>query len=206
MIDGGGWGGPGIALSPPKEARSVVAVVEIRASHSFATQAVNVWHWRIPESNAVTEVNAAITALDAFYEAIKARIQAGTITVEGLARTVDQNPNEYIGGSGLTTTTTGATGGLLSASVVLSLKSNFVGGSRRGRKYLGPLYAAGIQADGRSVASSVATDVVNAATTLIGTTTSGIEFGVWSRQEEVFTPITTVAVNPIVGTQRRRLT
>jgi hypothetical protein len=90
--------------------------------------------------------------------------------------------------------------------VVLSLKSNFVGGSRRGRKYLGPLYAAGIQADGRSVASSVATDVVNAATTLIGTTTSGIEFGVWSRQEEVFTPITTVAVNPIVGTQRRRLT
>lgn len=184
----------------------MVAVVEIRASHSTATQAVNVWHVRIPESNAITEVNAAITALDAFYEAIKARIQTGIITVEGLARTVDQNPNEYIGGSGLTTSTTGATGGLLSACAVLSLKSNLVGGSRRGRKYLGPLYSTAINADGRTVASAVIADIVNAATTLVATTTSGIEFGIWSRQEEVFTPITTVAVNSVVGTQRRRLT
>lgn len=184
----------------------MVAVVEIRASHSFATQAVNVWHWRIPESNAITEVNAAITALDTFYETIKSRIQTGVLTVEGLARTVDQNPNEYIGGSGLTTSTTGATGGSLATAIVLSLKSNTVGGSRRGRKYLGPAPATVLNADGRTIASAVITDVVNAATTLIGTTTSGIEFGVWSRQLEVFTPITTVAVNSVAGTQRRRLT
>jgi len=184
----------------------VVAVVEIRASNSIATEAVNVWHWRIPESNAVTEVNAAITALDTFYEAIKSRIQTGLITVEGLARTVDQNPNEYIGGSGLTTSTTGAAGGSLASAIVLSLKSNTVGGSRRGRKYLGPMAAASLQADGRSIGAATITEVTNAASTLIATTTSGIEFGVWSRLLNVFTPITTVAVNPIVGTQRRRLT
>jgi hypothetical protein len=183
----------------------VVAVVEIRASHSVSTQAVNVWHYRIPEANVLTEVNAAITALDTFYEAIKTRLVTGTLTVEGLVRTVDQSPNEYIGGSGLTTTCTGAAGASLATAVCLSLKSQLVGGSNRGRKYLGPCIAGVLQGDGRSIASSVVTDFTTAATTLVATVTSGIELGIWSRKNSTFTPVTAVGINPVAASQRRRL-
>lgn len=183
----------------------MVAVIEVRASSSLASEAVNVWHWRIPEANALTELTGIIGALDAFYEAIKAEIQVSTITVEGLARTVDKNPNTYIGGSGLTTTATGVAGNNLASSAVLALKSNTVGGSRRGRKYIGPLDANSVDATGRQVATATITAIVNAATTLMGFTTNGVELGVWSRKFSVFTPVTTVGVSSQLGTQRRRL-
>lgn len=184
----------------------MVAVIEIRASHSFATQAVNVWHCRIPEANVSTEVAAAITALDTFYETIKSRIQAGILTVEGLVRTVDKNPNVYIGGSGLTTTTTGTTGGSLASAICMSMKSSVVGGSHRGRKYLGPAPASVLNVDGRTIAASVVADVLSAGTTLLGTSTAGIDFGIWSRKDSTFTSWDTVSVNPVLATQRRRLT
>lgn len=184
----------------------MVAVIELRASQSLATAAVNVWHCRIPEANVNTEVAAAISALDTFYEAIKARIQITILTVEGLVRTVDKNPNVYIGGSGLTTSTTGPVGGSLATAVCMSMKSSTVGGSHRGRKYLGPCPASVVNTDGRTVASAVVTEILNAGTVLLGTSTAGIDFGIWSRQDQVFTSWDTVSVNPVLATQRRRLT
>lgn len=184
----------------------MVAVIEVRASSSIGTEAVNVWHWRIPEANSLTELTGIIGALDAFYEAIKAELQAGIITVEGLARTVDQNPNEYISGSGLTTLTTGSGASVLSACAVLSLKSNTVGGSRRGRKYLGPLDTAAVATNGADVATSTISTILTAATTLMGFTTNGVELGVWSRKFQTFTPVSAVGVATGLGTQRRRLT
>lgn len=184
----------------------MVAVIEMRVSSNRATQDVNVWHWRIPESSPVTEVNAAITALDTFYGAIAAHLQSGIYTVEGLVRTVDQNPNEYISGSGLTTTASGTAGANLAGCAVLALKSAVVGGSRRGRKYLGPLPAGSLNSDGRTLTSTAISVIVSAATTLMGTTTSGIELGVWSRKFSIFTPVTAVGVQQVVGIQRRRLT
>ena len=184
----------------------MVAVIELSASHSLATKAINVWHWRIPESNSVTEVDACIDALDTFYTAIASRIQTGVVTIGPLARTVDQNPNEYIQGTTETVSTSGAAGAPLATAACLSLKSSLVGGSRRGRKYLGPMYASAVNSDGRTIATGVSNEITSAAATLMGTSTAGVELGIWSRTLNVFTPVTAVSVNPVVAIQRRRVT
>lgn len=181
-------------------------VYEFTASHSLATQAVNVWHWQIPESNSVAEVQGIQTALDTFYTALASRIQTGVITINALVRSVDKVNNVYVTGTQQTASTSGTAGAPLSTSACLSLKSNLVGGSRRGRKYLGPLTAAAVNSDGRTIASAVSSDIVAAAAALMAFTTNGVQLGVWSRTANVFTPVTAVSCNPVVATQRRRLT
>jgi hypothetical protein len=63
-----------------------------------------------------------------------------------------------------------------------------------------------VNADGRTVATAVVTDVLNAGAALLATSTAGIDFGIWSRKDGVFTSWDTVSVNPVLATQRRRLT
>lgn len=183
----------------------MAAVVQITASSSLATQAVNVWHWQIPNSSPTTEVNNCVTALDTFYEAIKANLVAGTITVSGRAKTVDQGTNIWINGTSLTTVTTGSGTAPLSGCVVASLGSNVVGGSRRGRVYLGPITDSAIQSDGRSINTGISSTWLTALTTLISTTTGGVQLVVWSRTLLTATAVVNCAINPILGTQRRRL-
>lgn len=181
-------------------------VYEFTARHSIATQAVNIWHWQIPESNSVAEVQGIQTALDTFYTALASRYQTGVITIDALVRSVDKVNNVYVTGTTQTASTSGAAGAPLSLSAVLSLRSNLVGGSRRGRKFLGPLTATAVNSDGRTVASAVVTDIVAAAATLMAFNTNGVQLGVWSRRLNAFTPVTAVSCNPVIGTQRDRLT
>lgn len=181
------------------------AVIEVRAHHSIATESVNVHHWRIPNSAAVTEANAAINALDAFYTALIGRIQTGVIQIDGLVRTVDQGSNFFIQGTTQTASCTGTVGAPLSLACCIAKKSNFVGGSRRGRIFVGPLTAACLNTDGRTIASAPTADFGAAALALFNTTTSGIEYGVWSRKTTTFTPTPVVQVNTVAAQQRRRL-
>lgn len=180
-------------------------VIEVTAESSLSTESVNVWHWRVPNSALVTEVNTCITALDTFYEAIKTYLSSQTILIGFRTKTVDQTPNLLVGGTSQTTVSTTGTPTVLSACVVLSLGSTIIGGSRRGRKYLGPLVDGAKDSTGRQVSSGAITTITTAATALMGTTTNGVQLGVWSRKTNTFTAVTSINVNPILGTQRRRL-
>lgn len=181
------------------------AVVEITAESSLSTESVNVWHWLIPNSSPVTEVNNAINALDAFYTSITAQLFAQTFTIGRRVRTVDQNPNVLIAGAPQTATSSGATAAALSAAVGLHLGSSFIGGSRNGRRYIGPLVQSAIQADGRSLSAGAVSAVSGAAATLIAVTTGGIQAVIWSRKFQVATPITNISVGGSIVSQRRRI-
>lgn len=178
----------------------------IECASSIPTQSVNVWHFTGPDVNRVTEANAAITALDAFYESIKAYLIAGTITAGSRVTTEQLTPNVEVGSSGLTTVTTGSGMDTLCQAVVCKLRSVNIGQRYHGRKFVGPLASLGLSSDGRTIDPTCKTDVISALTTLMGASASGIDLVVYSRTHNVVTPVTVVGVNNIVGIQRRRLT
>lgn len=180
-------------------------IVRIAAESTIAFGSVNVWHWDLPGVAETTEVNAAITALDTFYEAIKTHLQPAVITAGTRVVTVDESPNRVIAGTPLSTTTTGTDNAPRQAAVVCKLLTPFIGKSYSGRVYLGPLYKSAIATDGRQVSSGTISTVQTALTTLVGTTTSGIQLVVWSRKLNAATPVTGSAVNGVIGTQRGRL-
>jgi hypothetical protein len=181
------------------------AVVRIPAESNISTGAVNIWHWIVPNSSLLTEVQNAVTALGTFYSAIAGVLQAGTITIGARCVTVDQNPNLIVSPTVSNVATTGGGQSPLQCAVVLRLFSNVVGGSHRGRVYLGPLDTAAIQANGRLVSAADTTTINAAAATLMGTTTGGIQLAVWSRKNRVAQAVTGVGVTSLIGTQRRRL-
>mgnify|MGYP001084417985 CR=1 FL=1 len=183
----------------------MAAVVRIPVESNIATASVNVWHYRIPNVSPVAEVNEAVVQLDTFYTAIASLLQAGTWTIGSRCVTEDQTPNVIINATTGSVTTSGTAGEILSACAVLAIRSNVVGGSRRGRKYLGPLDAGVVDADGRTVGASDRTTINTAAAALLSATASGAEMGIWSRQLSVFTLATGVGTGARVGTQRRRL-
>lgn len=183
----------------------MATVVEVTCTSSLATDAVNVWHWRIPESNVSTEIAAVISALDTFYEAIDANLAPATITIGTRVATVDKNPNEEVPHSSLTTVTSGASTGMLAASAVIGHRAALIGGRYRGRKYIGPLTSGSIQSNGRLLDATFRSSLLSALTTLGTTTTAGIEMGVWSRKFSSFTPSTVFSVAETLGVQRRRL-
>lgn len=180
-------------------------IYRVECSSNIATQAVNVWHFQGPDSDRVTEANACITALDAFYESIKAYLIAGIITSGSRVTTEGLTPNVEIGASSLTCTTTGSGMDILAQCVVAKLRSVNIGQRYHGRKYLGPLASIGVDADGRTIAGACRTDVISGLTTLMGVSASGIDLGVYSKTYNIFTPVTVVSANTIVGIQRRRL-
>lgn len=182
------------------------AVIRVTAESSLATLSANVWHWIIPNSAPVTEANNAVDALDTFYTAIATHLATQTFTIGQRVVTVDQSPNQVISPTVETAAGTGGTPEVLSAAAVLRLSSNFVGGSFRGRVFLGPLASNVVTSAGNVITSTTVTAVTAAAATLMGTTTGGIQLAVWSRRLNQATPITGVSCSSRVGTQRRRLT
>jgi hypothetical protein len=80
-----------------------------------------------------------------------------------------------------------------------------VGGSHRGRVYLGPLNSSAVQSDGRTPTVAQSNTVVSALATLMGFTTNGVQLAVWSRKLLAAQPVTSVGVRPLIGVQRRRL-
>ena len=182
------------------------AVIRISAEGDIATGAVNVFHSLIPNSAPVTEANNAIGALNTMYGTLATWLQMGQITIGKRVVTVDQNPDLVIGATSQIVASTGASFDPLNCAAVISWGTQVVGGSRRGRTYLGPLEAGGVSSDGRTIASAMRTAILSAATAMAGTTTGGIQFGIWSRKLQTFTAVNSITVNPLVGTQRRRLT
>lgn len=184
----------------------MVAVIEVRSRHSLATQAVNVWHWQIPNASPVAEAQVCINAVNVLYTNLLTRIAAGTFTTDGLVRTVGPGGNVFIQASTAQTVCTNATILPLSAAVVLQFRSGLVGGSRRGRKYIGPIGVSNMNADGRTVASAALTAFGAEAAALTAVNGSGVAFGVWSRKLGQFTECNISSVNGILGQQRKRLT
>lgn len=182
------------------------AVIEVRSHHAIATNAVNVWHFQIPQVTPVTEAQTCIDALLAFFTNLNTRIQSGLMTIDGLVRTVDKSPNVFYNATTKTVNCTGSGVVPLSTAVVCGFKSDFVGKSRRGRKYIGPVTSGQINADGRTIATAALTAFTTECLALMNLTTNGVAFGVWSRKLAVFTETNTVNINNIIGTQRRRLT
>lgn len=181
-------------------------VIQIPAESNLATESVNVWHYEIPGTAPVTEANSAITALDTFYGAITSVLSAATWTIGRVVRTVDQTPNQYIGATPQTQATTGATVSPLQVCALVSFTSSTVGGSYRGRKYLGPITTGSVAANGRDLDTAELSTIFTAASALLADTTNGIALGTWSRKPGVgFTPATSVSVSGRLHTQRRRL-
>jgi hypothetical protein len=181
------------------------AVIRVTAESNQAQQSVNVWHWIIPNSSPLTEAQNAVNALGTFYTAIAGVLAVQIFSIGRRVVTVDQVPNLIISPTVSNVTCTGVNRSPLQAAIVLALGSNVVGGSHRGRVYLGPLDGAAIQSDGRSVTASDLTTINTAAAALMATTTGGIQLAVWSRKNRAAQPVTAVGGSPIIGTQRRRL-
>lgn len=184
----------------------MAAIVRIPVESSLATQSVNIWHYRITNAAPITEVNEALVQLDTFYTAIAGVLGVQTFTIGARVVTEDQTPNLIIGATSQTATMTGVNLQPLQACAVLSISSGIVGGTHRGRKYLGPLDGSSVQADGRSLTAADRTTIVGAAGALLTATASGSTMGVWSRKNSTFTVASGVSVASLIGTQRRRLT
>lgn len=182
------------------------AVIRVPVESSLSTQAVNVWHWIIPNSSPLTEASGICTALDTFYTAIAGVLGATTFTIGTRVVTVDQTPNLVIPAVTQSAVGTGPGFSMLASCAVLQLGSNVVGGSHRGRVYLGPLDSSAVDSTGRQIASADQSTITAAAATLMAFTTNGVQLAVWSRKNLVATPVTGVSTRNIVGIQRRRLT
>lgn len=182
------------------------AIIRIPVEGNIGTRSVNVWHWLIPMSSPVTEAGAAVTALAAFYNAIKANLFAQTFTIGNRIVTVDQATNTQVFAAPLTVVTTGATTAPLSTAVVASLKSTNVGPRYRGRVYLGPVTPSVINGDGRTINAGITSTWNTALTTLVGTVASGIQLVIYSRKFNTSIPVIGANVSPIAGVMRKRLT
>lgn len=183
----------------------MVAVVQIPVESNLPTESVNVWHWEIPEANSVTEVNVCINALDTFYTAIQATLAAQTFTIGRRVTTVDLDPNRIIAGTPQTAASATANWAPFQACGVVQLLTSTVGGSFRGRKYIGPLERGQIAATATDLVSTAISTWQGALNTLVATSGSGVQLVIWSRKNQVSTPVESGVVRTRLGTQRRRL-
>ena len=183
----------------------MVAIVRVPVEGSLATQSVNIWHWEIPNSAPTTEVSEINVKLDTFYTALASILAVQTFSIGTRVVTVDQNPNLIISGTTQTSTASGTGTQVLSACAVLQLSSAIVGGAHRGRVYLGPLDTNSVQSNGRSLDTTVRSDITAAAGALLTPTASGCRPVIWSRKNLAATVVSGVSTAATVGTQRRRL-
>jgi hypothetical protein len=181
-------------------------VIRVTAESNLTTQSVNVWHWIVPNSALLTEAQNAVDGLQTFYTAVAGSLANGfSIAIGKRVVTVDQSPNLIVSPTVRNVSSSGTGHSAQQAAIVCSLGSNVVGGSHRGRIYLGPLDTAAINTDGRTVASADQTTINSALAALMATTTGGIQLAVWSRKNHAATPVTAVGISSVIGTQRRRL-
>jgi len=183
----------------------VVAVIRVVAEFDGAQGAANVWHWRCPEVDLETEAQEAVDALETFYLAVEDSLGAGTWRIGETVQTVDQDPNTFVGVTSAVVPVTGTGREVLSACVLIRWGSGVVGGSHRGRTYMGPLDSGCVDTDGRSIVGSQRTLFETSAGALLTPTAAGAVLGTWSRKNQSFTTATSVGVRPFAATQRGRL-
>lgn len=101
----------------------------------------------------------------------------------------------------------------LEVACVLSFQGVPISGTnqarRRGRVYLGPLVGQAITYNTASgqppqLTPAFRTEVARAARTMAGTTSGGVQWGVWSRVSSTFTPVWSGWIDDDPDTQRRR--
>lgn len=180
-------------------------VIRVSCESSLALGATNVWHAQIPDSARVTEANAFVNALDAFYTAIASLLVAGTIQIGNRVTTASLDPNQVIGATAQIAATTGVVSSAVQAAIVCSLQGTNIGPRYRGRIYLGPLDDSAIQSDGFSVNTGAQTTIATALSTLRTSGGSNYTLGIYSRKYNTFEPMTLGAVRGTIGTQRRRV-
>ncbi len=94
----------------------------------------------------------------------------------------------------------------LAACAVIKLSGGSRSRSKNGRMYFGPLHEGQINSDGRTISSGAAT-TINAAFNQFRTAINveEVSWAVLSRKLSEATPIASVGVQGVIGTQRRRL-
>lgn len=106
------------------------------------------------------------------------------------------------------TKTGGGSGSISTAAACALISWNGSSRSRstRGRLYYGPLGEGAINADGRTLDGTVASDLADIFTTFRGAlSTSGYPLAVLSRVLSTSTLVTAQTVEPVIATQRRRI-
>jgi hypothetical protein len=182
-----------------------VSVIRVTVESSLATESVNVFHFEIADVSPVTEAQAAVDALEDYYDSIKNLLVAGTLTIGSRVVTVDQTPNSVIAAVSRTVVTTGTATEGLALAAVLSWSTGLIGPRYRGRNYLGPLGGVVISSDGRTLdGTSRNTLISNAATHLI-TGLTAADLVVYSRKFNTSQTITGVGMDTVAGVQRRRM-
>lgn len=189
----------------PKGVRLVMAVIRFTSEFSGSRQAVNVWHFSV-STPSTSLANEAISAVDAFFEAIKTFMAPGTWNHGARVTTVDLTPNIVVPATPLTTTTNGVATAALQVAAGVSWQSAFIGKSYRGRTYLGPIADATIENTGATITSAFQTAILTASNTLRTPTTGGAQLVVWSEKLGQGNAVVGSSVPNALRTQRRRLT
>jgi hypothetical protein len=95
---------------------------------------------------------------------------------------------------------------VLSGSALVQYGTGTRSRSARGRMYHGPLAVTQVNADGRTIPTTVQTNLQAAyAAFQASITAAGFEWVVLSRKYSIDHPISTIAVSNLVATQRRRM-
>jgi len=183
----------------------MAAVVRVAAESSLASGAVNVWHYRIPNIDLDDEVGEVLDAIKAFYDALATWLVTQTWTIGERVVTVDLNPNQIAASAARTSTSSGTGEEGLSLAGVLQLKTYTVGGSFRGRKYIGPLEDGVVATGGRQIGSTTRAAIISAATSLLTPTAAGCQLVIWSKTLEQATTVAGVSCASVLGSVRRRL-
>jgi hypothetical protein len=182
-----------------------VSVIRVTAESSLATESVNVFHFEIADVTPVTEAQAAVDALEDFYDAVKSLLVAGTLTIGSRVVTVDQTPNSVIAATSRTVVTTGTATEGLALAAVLSWSTGLIGPRYRGRNYLGPLAGSVITTDGRTLNGTDRTTFISAAATHLITGLTAADLVVYSRKFNTAQTINGVGMDTVAGVQRRRM-
>lgn len=182
-----------------------MSIIRVNVESSLATEAVNVFHFEIPDVAPVTEAQAAVDALEDFYDAIKSLLVAGTLTIGRRVITVDSTPGSVIAATSKTVVTTGTATEALALAAVLSTSTGLIGPRYRGRAYLGPLGGVVLSTDGRTLDNTSRNTMINAAALHLLTNLTAADFVVYSRKFNTAQPVTGVGMDTVAGVQRRRM-
>jgi len=183
----------------------VAAVVRVAAESSLASGAVNIWHYRCPNIDLDDEVGEVLDALKGFYDGLATWLVAQTWTIGERVVTVDLSPNLVSAAAPRTSTSTGTGEEALSVAGVLQLKTYVVGGSFRGRKYIGPLEDGVVATGGRQIGSTTRAAIITEASDLLIPTAAGCQLVIWSKTLNQATTVAGVSCASVLGSVRKRL-
>lgn len=160
------------------------------------------------DRNFVDDMNVAANNVKNAWEAAGGPLILKPTQVKVLSyRAVDLNA-----GGAVAEVASTKTGGLstaqlstMSSSALVNIGASTRNRSQRGRLYHGPLSETQIDADGRTIPVTTQTSLLQAYTQFKNALdTAGTPWAVLSRKNLSFTRVTSLSVQPVIATQRRR--